>query len=169
MGMDSVHFLNKNLLEILYSPRGGSDDGYQNVMILCIDKGKLHVCMEVESDHQFDGPGLWGEYYLTAKFSGQNKSGCQLSISTNDRYRSKTHPEKNHNRNARFMVKFDPQKKIFYNTYKNVYAFIGSSQKPTIGYYPVIKLGDREYYYIANAWYSASTSNGRVFLESDID
>ncbi len=68
---DSVHFLNKNLLELLYSPRGGSDDGFQNTMILYIDKGKIGVAMEIETDHQFDFPKGWGEYYVTVKLTGE--------------------------------------------------------------------------------------------------
>lgn len=177
VGVDSVHFLTKNLLEILYSPRGGSDDGFQNTMILCINKNKLHIAMEIESDHQFDGPGLWGEYYLTAKLTGQTDKSYQFSIKTIDRYHSKTHPSKNYNLHARFTVRFDARKKIFYNIYKNVDALINEwddkngkkSEKRITGYYPAIKLGSREYYYIGNIWYAATRWGGKTYIDVDYD
>lgn len=182
MGMDGAHFLNKNFLEIIYSPRGGSDLGLQNTIILCIERGKLHVAMEIESGVQLDGPDMWHEYYVTAYLKGQNGNDYQLLFETNDRYNFGTHSKKNRNINAKYTVKFDAQKKIFYNTYRNVNAIVGDWEVPGYetkpktkpeyikGYYPAIVLGDEEYYYIKNNWYSARKwFDGKIHLDSDID
>lgn len=182
MGMDSVHVLNKNFLEILYSPRGGSDLGLQNTVILCIEKGKLHVAMEIESDAQAAGPGMWSEYYLTANFKGQDENDYQFLIKTNNRYHSDKHPNRNHNLHAQFELKFDSEKKIFYNTYRDVNAIVGDWEVPGFkaeaktkpeqikGHYPAIVLGDEEYYYIKNNWYSARKwFDGKIHLLSDTE
>ncbi|MBS1532054.1 MAG: hypothetical protein JSU01_17265 [Bacteroidetes bacterium] len=182
MGMDSVHFLNKNFLEILYSPRGGSDLGLQNTVVICIEKGKLHVAMEIESAAQSAGPDEWSEYYSTAELKGNDETDYQFLIKTNDRYHSDKHPKKNHNLNAKFGVKYDSERKIFYNTYRDVNAVVGDWEVPGFktktktkltymkGHYPAIVLGDEEYYYIKGCWYSARKwFDGKIHLDSDLD
>ena len=163
MGVDSVHFLTKNLLEVIYSPRGGSDDGYQNTMILYVDKGKIGIAFEIETDHQFDFPKGWGEYYATVKLTGDNRSNYKLLIKTNDRLFSKAKHAKNHNLNTKIVLNYEKGENIFYNGLKlvsdrfDVYDYSEGKFKAKHfqGKYPLIKLDDREFYYIKGIWYRA--------------
>jgi hypothetical protein len=160
---DSVHFVKKNLLELLYSPRGGSDDGYQNTMMLYIVNGKIGIAMEIETDHQFDFPNGWGEYYATVKLTGENRNNYKLTVKTNDRLYSEGKQARNHNLNNRFVLSYDAKRNIFYSNLKLVngrfdiwdYSIDKFKARHFQGKYPLIKLGDREYYYINRIWYAA--------------
>jgi len=160
---DSVHLVRKSLLELIYTPRGGSDDGYQNTMILYVDKGKIGIALEIETDHQFDFPNGWGEYYATVKLAGENRSSYKLLVKTNDRLVSKAKHAKNHNFNRSFVLNYDTKRNIFYSNLKlvngwfDVYDYSDNKFKANHfqGRYPLIKLKDREYYYIKETWYRA--------------
>lgn len=162
MSTDSVHFLNKNFLELLYDPRGGSDDGYQHTMILYVINGKIGIALEIETDHQFNFPNGWGEYYARVKLTGENQN-YKLVVKTNDRLYSKGKHAKNHNLNNRFVLTYDTKRNIFYSNLKlvngrfDVYDHSKGELKAKrfCGKYPIIKLGDRDYYYINRIWYAA--------------
>lgn len=79
-------------------------------------------------------------------------------------------------------MQFDSEKKIFYNTYRDVNAIVGDWEVPGFkaetktkpehinGHYPAIILGDEEYYYIKNTWYSARKwFDGKIHLLSDTE
>lgn len=174
---DSVHFINKNFLELLYSPRGGSDDGYQNTMILYVMNGKIGIAMQIETDHQFDFAKGWGEYYATVKLTGENRDSYKLHVKTNDRLYSKAKHVRSLNLNNRFVLNYDKKRNIFYNNFRMINGrsciWDYSTDKLHIKYfkgkYPVIKLDDHNYCYTKGIWYAVGKNNfnGKSTLIAD--
>lgn len=60
-GLVKVHFLRPELLEVVYSPRGGSDQGFDYVMILGINKEHLWTVTEFLTTNEY---ATSGEYHL---------------------------------------------------------------------------------------------------------
>lgn len=157
-----VHILAKDLLEIVYSPRGGSDQGYDNVLILGLDKSKFCIVMEIQSINEFALADEYGLYNLRLKLIRQNIHNYQMSVNIRDLLRSNTNRLKSYDKRSHYILKFDEKRKIFYSDFKSINAMVDiwepiankTTQRQLTGNYPMIKLGILEYYYIDNAWYA---------------
>jgi len=153
-----VHHLSNDLLEIVYSPRGGSDDGYDNVLILGVNKNKFCIVMEILSVHEFDGPDEYGLYNLHLKLTGNSVDNYQLNINVRDLLKSND-KAKSYDHNSTFQLKFDKDQHIFYSINQNLDAYVYQEDtKPrkrhVKGVYPTINLGDDKYCYFNKKWYS---------------
>ena len=161
MGIDTVFALNKNLLQVVYSPHGGSNDGYQNTLILAVNKGKLYIVMEVMSYHEFGLNGPDGIYKLNVRLTGQNLKDNQLLVNVRDIDSSGTDAAKQHDLRRSFVLKYDSEKNIFYNGVRNINVkadFYDNKtdqlkQRYIKGAFPVIKIDDYEYFFIGKIWY----------------
>ena len=160
--LTKVHFFRTDLLEIVYSPRGGSDQGYDNVLILGIDKGKFCIAMHAQSVNEYSIPDEYGLYELRLKPSGGTLPDFQLAVSIHEILKSGTKPSKNYDRRHGYVLKFDVKKRIFYNGVQHlnaIYKFddnASGKDKLLAGDYPVIDLGKDVYYFIGNLWYERS-------------
>ena len=159
--LSRVHHLSNNLLEIVYSPRGGSDQGFDHVLLLGVNKGKFCIVAEILSINEYAGPDEYGLYNLHLKLSGKSVDNYQLALHIRDLCKS-TKPKKSFDRSSDFMLKFDKIKHIFYNETKlmdivtQVYDVYEGKTKPLHikGRYPAINLGEYKYLFIKGRWFS---------------
>ncbi|MDN3583093.1 hypothetical protein [Mucilaginibacter flavus] len=170
-GLAKVHHLSNDILEIVYSPRGGSDQGYDNVLLLGVDKGKFCVLMEILSVNEYEMPGEYGLYQLHLKLSGKTADNYQLALHIRDLVKSNK-PKKSFDKSSYTLLKFDKTQHIFYNetkimdTVAAMYDGIGNTKKyPMKGVYPRIKLGVYDYFFANRLWYAAGKdTTGRLIL-----
>lgn len=153
-----VHHLSGNLLEIVYSPRGGSDDGFDNVLILGVNKNRFCIAMEIQCIHEFDGPGEYGLYNLHLKLKDNAVDNYQMTLKVRDLLKS-DNKTKNYDRSAAFQLKFDKDQHIFYTDHQKLDAYIYKDDSKTkkqhvTGLYPFIDLGQYRYCFFNEIWYS---------------
>jgi hypothetical protein len=153
--LERVHRLSDNLLEIVYSPRGGSDDGYNNVLILGVNKGKFCIVAEIQSGHEFDD----GYYSLNLKLQGSSIDNYQMAIKARDLLKSENKDRKSYDRRAHFLLKFDKDQYIFYTDRQKLDAYIyqediKKAKHHVTGFYPMINLGQYQYCFFNKTWYS---------------
>jgi hypothetical protein len=153
--LERVHHLSSDLLEIVYSPRGGSDDGYNNVLILGVNKGKFCIVAEIQSGHEF-GDGFYG---LRLKLLGTGINNYKMGIKERDFLQSDDKRKKSHDKRASFLLKFDKDQHIFYTANRQMDAYTYQDDYITKknhvkGIYPMIELGEYRYCFYNKAWYS---------------
>ncbi len=156
-GEARLHFLRKDLFEIVYSPRGGSDDGYENVLLLAVKNGKFRIAMEIQTMHDYDGPGFVGlnETHLT--LIGKAPQNYQLTLKNQD-MRDDDKKSKSFNHHHSYTLKYDNTLNVFYTSHEMVKGYVYNDdpkkERQLSGVFPVIKLGDDKYCYITDSWYS---------------
>jgi len=172
-GLVSVHHLSHNLLEIIYSPRGGSDEGYDNVLLLGVDKGKFCIVAEMQSVYEFERSKVYGLYQLHLKLQGTNIGNYQMFVKVLDLLRSENKGEKSYDKSTNFVLKFDKARRIFYTDKQKLDAYIeleGVTPKKlhVRGYYPMINLGEYQYCFFNKIWYSVwkDVTTGKVWMSS---
>jgi len=153
--LERVHHLSSNLLEIVYSPRGGSDDGYNNVLILGVNNGKFCIVAEIQSAHEFDD----GFYNLRLKLLGASINNYKMRVKVRDLLHSGDKDRKSYDKRASFLLKFDKDRHIFYTSKRKLDAYTYQDDYITkkhhiTGVYPMIELGDYRYCFYNKAWYS---------------
>lgn len=156
-----VHIFSPTLLEVVYSPRGGSDEGYDNVLLLAVNKGKFCIVMEIQSVDEYSYPDAYGVYNLNIKLTRQNTADYQLLVNVHDLKQVKE-KRKNYNHYFNYTLKYNNKLNLFYsaNKYLNTVADIWNyktnktESKHIKGNIPLIKLGKQEYYYFNAKWYS---------------
>ncbi len=158
MGPARLHLLRKNLFEVVYSPRGGSDDGYDNILLLAIRNGKFIISMEIESMHDYDGPGFFGLNETHLFLTGEIPQKYQLTLKNHDlrRYDKKA---KNFDHYHSCQLKYDYKLNLFYTSYEAINGWVwdydDDDHKTQVkGTFPVIKFGDIAYCFINDCWYS---------------
>lgn len=154
-GLAKVHHLSNDLLEIVYSPRGGSDDGYNNVLILGVNKGKFCMVSEIQSAHEFDN----GFYDLNLKLQGTSINNYRVAVKVRDLFKAENKDEKSYNRRAHFLLKFDKDQHIFYTDNQKLDAYIyqegiKAKKRHVTGFYPMINLGEYRYCFFNKTWYA---------------
>ena len=137
--LTKVHFFRPDLLEVVYSPRVGSDEGYDNVLILGINKGKLCILMHVRSVDEYYFSDDYKLYNLRLSLRGIERDQYHLGVSIHEILRSTTKVSKNYDRNSKYVLKFDERQKIFYNEVRHLH--------------PMINLGEYQYYFVDHRWY----------------
>lgn len=165
-----VHHLSTDLLEIVYSPRGGSDDGYDNVLLLGVEKNKFCIVLEIQSLHEFDGPGMYGLYNLHLKLTGNRADNYQLNIQVHDLLKSDS-KKKSYDHNSSYQLKFDKSQHLFYTSNQKLDAYIyresaKARKRHITGIYPTIDLGQERYCLFDNIWYAVwkDKFNGEITM-----
>jgi len=170
-GTDQIHFLSKELLEIVYGEVGGSDDGYENVLLLALKNGKFRIAMEIQSLHQYDTPDDVGVNEVHLKLNGQTRKEYQLILKTHDLYRSQN-KSKNFDHYHTYTLKYDDTLNLFYMSYETISGLIwddtNNHKQKIKGIFPEIKIGDEEYCYVNNYWHSVGKDGkGNINMTTD--
>jgi hypothetical protein len=168
MGPARLHLLRKDLFEIVYSPRGGSDDGYDNVLLLAIHNGKFRIALEIESLHDFDGPDFFGLDEAHLKLAGSGPKDYKLTIKAHQLCRADK-KAKNFDHYETYPLRYDDKLNVFYSSYTSVSGHIyddAEKKHEITGTCPVIKLGEAKYCYINDCWYVIAQvdENGKIVL-----
>jgi hypothetical protein len=154
-----IHLLGKNLIQIDYEVRGGSNLGLGYTLILCVRQNRLFKAFHILRHANWDNGDLKMNYYINLKLSGTNKSNYELNVSVHDDVNSKPDPERNYNFNEQVNLNFDIRQNVFYSIKGNVFnRFVYTDAKRKTkqkldGFVPVIMLGKETYYFIGKAWY----------------
>ena len=164
-GLVKIHFLRPELLEVVYSPRGGSDQGFEYVMILGVNKNRLCFISEFLTINE---SVISHEYHLHEvhlKLQNQRLGDYQLTANVRDMLKASVHRSKNYDRKSVYVLRFDGTRKIFYNRIEHLNAAFridSSSARPSLlnGDYPTVDLGPNEkYYYIGDTWYALTSDD----------
>lgn len=172
-GLLKVHHLSNDILEIVYSPRGGSDQGYDNVLLLGVNKGKFCVLMDILCVNEYQAPGEYGLYKLDLKLSGKNVNNYRLNAQIRDLVKS-TDREKRLDKNSSYTLKFDKIQHLVYNEIKTMdtkveIAIVNTGNTRTAylkGAYPMINVGKYQYLSVNGLWYAINKNiiPGKTFL-----
>jgi hypothetical protein len=157
-GPARLHLLRKDLFEIVYSPRGGSDDGYDNVLLLAIKNGKFCIAMQMETMHNYDGPGFFDLDETHLFLTGDTPKSYRLILKKHDKRRDDK-KAKNYDHYLTRSLKYDDKLNIFYTANKTISGWLwdyndDDHKTPIKGTFPVIKFGDSAYCYIKDNWYT---------------
>jgi hypothetical protein len=160
VGLVKIHFLSPELLEVVYSPRGGSDQGFEYVMILGVKNDHLCIAGEFLTINEYTIPDEYHLHEVRLKLQGQNLRDCQLTANVRDVLNADVHRSKNYDRKSIYVLRFDTTRKIFYDKVEHLNAAFrmnSSDARPILltGDYPMVDLGpDEKYYYINDTWYA---------------
>ena len=175
-GLVRIHHLSNDLLEIVYSRRGGSNDGYDNVLILGVSEGKFCTTTEIQSVHEFEVPKEYGLYNLHLKLQGANTDNYKMIVTVRDLLKSGNKDKKSYDKSSSFLLKFDRGQHIFYTDNQKLDAYIyqedieadKTKKHRVTGFYPMIDLGEYRYCFFNKAWYSVwkDISTGEVSMLS---
>ena len=155
-GVTEIHLLRPELLEVLYSPRGGSDQGFEYAIILGIKNNHLCIAAEFLTINEYTIPDEYHLHQVRLKFLGQTLRDCQLTANVRNVLKADIHKSKNYDRKNLYVLRFDRTRKIFYSKVEHLNASDTSAARPSLptGDYPIIDLGpDAKYYYVDGAWY----------------
>lgn len=171
--MEDVSILNKNFLKIIYRVRAGTGLDDQHTLLLCINGKTLCQALHVMSifNEDFidyskkvdlsDMIAVKSRYQLYLDMNGTNAQNFTLNIKIHDERKSKLDPQENYTTDKQVLLKFDLQKKIFYNTNKTIsrhFKIFDPKTQAEInqyvsGTFPAIKMGKTDYYFIRDEWY----------------
>jgi hypothetical protein len=161
-----VTFLNKNFIKISYAVRGGSDISLSNLMVLCVNGGRLYEAMHVLELVSSESGGEQDLYKITIALSGDNKKTYKLHAGIHDSVKSRATPAINYNYNNQTVLSFDESLNVFYSVKEDIYDSFtiypktGKNHKEKLrGNYPVIILGKEVYYYVKGGWYNLGNDN----------
>jgi hypothetical protein len=159
-GLVKMHFLRPELLEVVYSPRGGSDQGFDYVMILGINEKRLCIVTEFLTVDESNMADEYHLYEVHLKLQGSTLRNCELALTIRNLLKSGASRSKSYDRKSVYVLRFETSRNIFYNKIKHlnaVYEMYPSGGKGRLltGDYPMVDLGaDEEYYYIDDTWYA---------------
>jgi len=160
-----VSVLNKNFIKISYAVRGGSGVGLGNVMVLCVNGGKLYEAMHVLEYLTGESGDEQDLYKIKLTISGDNKRTYKLHVGIHDSVKSKATPAINYNYNNQTVLSFDETRNVFYCIKEDIYdKFIlypkmGKNENGKLGgNYPVIILSNNTYYYVRGEWWSLGSN-----------
>jgi hypothetical protein len=169
IGVLSVRDIHGKFLKIVYEVGTGPGLDAQFTAILAIDKGKIQVCLLIQSygysftpysnnTEQIDNE----KFYKVKLISGEKDDN--LIVRTQEKHTSKSNPGTNYTHNEKAMLHFDSLQHIFYTAKAKLPEVIRVSfqRKLTLksgklkvkGAVPVIRLDKNDlYYFINGAWY----------------
>jgi|GEM_PF-4328520 len=159
-GIAKIHFLSPELLEVVYSPRGGSDQGYDYVLILGVEKNRLCFVSEFLTINEYTLPDEYHLHEVRLKLQGQNARDYLLTANVRDVFETGNHKSKNYDRKSLHVLRFDETRKIFYSGVEHLGADLrldSAAGRPNLpaGDYPVVDLGPGEkYYYAYETWFA---------------
>jgi hypothetical protein len=176
MDADEIRILDKKFLEIIYLKRAGSNENSMNILLLCVDGGKLHQVIHVKYVRTYDMRNIYhikgnlSEYQLLqlkVKLSGNSKNTYRLNVDIHDKSTSEVEPKTNFHYHKQITLIFDPVLDVFYGTYKkisksfNVFDPTNEDKvvKEVHGSVPTIIIHKSEYYYIKGEWFEKGHDN----------
>src|SRR5260370_30093298 len=105
MDIEEVHVLKGKFLQVVYEVRTGSDQNLIQLVLLCVNYGKLYQAMHVESYLSYDIDKVWdkkadslklfdehGLYELKLNLLGNDKSSFKLVVDIHNESKSKHDP-----------------------------------------------------------------------------
>lgn len=156
-----IKVLGKTFLEIDYAIRAGSNVGAGHTLLFCIRHHRLRKCMYVMQYTNGDAAGEQDDYHINLSLKGDNIQNYKLNASVTDKVQSKYSPEENYNYHNLSVLSFDAKNYVFYSIKKGLFEEYeiqdeeGKTKKQKLhGYYPEIILGEDNYYYVNDNWYS---------------
>jgi hypothetical protein len=176
-----IKVLGKKFLQITYLKRAGSNENLMNMLLLCVDNGKLCQALHVKCLSTYDMRNVYhikgnrSEYQLfklKVKLLGNGKDTYRLNINIHDESSSEIAPKTNYNYNKQITLRFDPVLDVFYGTRKilsksfNVYDPKTEDQiaQEVHGSVPTIIIRKNEYYYINGEWFQKGHNNNLLRL-----
>jgi hypothetical protein len=177
--IEATDILNKHFLRIIYSLRGGSGINLRNTVILTVDGETLCQSLHIMSlfDEEFidfskpvdsSSPvDVKSVYEAIPNLTGNNSENYKLNIHIHDERKSKHTSQTNYSRDNQITLNFDTSQHVFYNIHQDisqyftVYApeILKETKRYIMGTFPVIKLGQNEYYYIKGEWYKKNDND----------
>lgn len=132
-GLVKLHFLRPELLEVVYSPRGGSDQGFEYVIILGIIKQRLWVVTEFLTINEASAPDGYSLHEVRLKLEGQTLHDCRLTANVRDLFKSDSSSVKSYDRKSATVLEFDEKRRIFYQKIGHLNAvFLPNSRSPSM-------------------------------------
>jgi len=125
---DYVKVLDNRFLQIVYSIRAGSNEGVENMLLLCVDSNRLYQALHVRCFSEYDmrnvshikgNPNEYQLFKLKAQLLGNSKSTYKLKVNIHDESTSESDPKTNHNYNKQMILNFDPVRNRFFGTPDN--------------------------------------------------
>jgi len=166
-----VEILNKQFIEIKYARRAGSGMGAADVIILCVNKGKLCDAFHGRALFADENGEQVEKYKLNiATIKNIGKNNYQLIINVHDYLTSKHEPALNYNYYNQSILSFDTLRHVFYSVKGFISGEISKynpqTQKLTVkqkimGNFPIVFLGRETYYFISDEW--CQMTNGTQF------
>ena len=167
-----------NFLYCEYNVRGGTGIGIRYCMIVCISNDVVYKSLSIKSyeydifdktyDRYTDSLKLFNEHHrYTTHFIQYNNFKLQVAI--HDENISKHDSNTNYNLLDTVVLKFDKQKKIFYNDLERLNGNYRIPVPPNYNKYDMLSLNDEKYpeikilkykyYFINNRWYERGSSD----------
>jgi len=163
----------KNFLKVIYRVRAGTGIDDQHTLLLCINDEKLCQALYLTSvfDEDFidysekvnpsNPVAVKTRYKLLLDIDRSKSGGFNMNVKIHDERKSKLHIRENYNIDKQVFLKFDPQKKIFYNGDQTIShhfkIFDPKTQTETnkfiSGTFPAIELGKSTCFFIKDEWY----------------
>jgi len=176
LAADSVKVLNKKFLQINYAKRGGSNEGFGNLLLLHIAQEKLCQTLHVNAYTNYDFrnvshmKGSLNEYYLfkvKSTLTGNNNDTYKLKLNIHNEQRSDTNRKLNHNYNRIELLSFDKKREVFFSAYEHLNGYYmfhqskdnGEEKKYKEMDVPVVTIEKDHYYFIEGEWYTKENDN----------
>ena len=178
-GITGIKTIGKeHFLELNYSIPGGTDQKIEQSALICLSKGKLYNALQCES--LFDENTVTSSVnslklfhvrniYKISFLSLKEKGGvCRLVINIYNCNKSERDPQSNQETSDSVMLKFDPEKRIFFNDTVRLngdYNITDEGWSDKIkGRFinelcPTVNLQGAQYLFITGAWYSKISNN----------
>ena len=177
--IETTNILNKHFLKIVYSLRGGSGINLRNTIILSVngrtlcqplhimslfDEEFIDFSKPVDSSSPVDVKSVYeANLYLT----GNSNENYKLNIHIHDERKSKHASQTNYNRDTNFTLSFDTSQYVFSSNHQDIAKYftvytpqtLNETRQYMMGTFPVIKLGQNEYYYIKGEWYKKNDND----------
>jgi hypothetical protein len=172
LAVDKIKVLNKIFLQIYFARLAGSNENFEDLLLLCVNHGKLVQALHINSQNLYDMrnfghfKGEESEYSLfnvKAKLIGKRTDYYKLAIHVHNEHFSDWHKKSNFKYNKQSYLNFDLKADVFYSNYE----FINGSFKFFNGVYdstgtkkiikqqvPVVKIDKDKYYYVKGNWYN---------------
>jgi hypothetical protein len=154
-----IRLLNKIFIEINYAVRGGSNVGFGNTLILCVNRGHLFEALHVLRYGNGETGDEKSDYHIKLTLKGNSKNNYRLNVHVHDDVDSKRAPETNYTYNNETNLTFDSKQNVFYSIKESVYDCFITTAKNTKqkigGTFPMIILGKQTYYFINKRWCTA--------------
>jgi len=159
--------LNKKFIAIKYQVFSGSNENSENSILLCVDKKRLFNALNINSLSSYDNINDHGIFKTVETLKGNSKKTYKLNVEIHQDAYSKLNPLTNFNYDNLSVLSFDGTRNVFYSVKKDIYENFTMDDEKTdkqykqkiVGNYPVIIIGDTNYYFIKDAWYEVGRDN----------
>jgi len=114
--MDTVKILDRVFLQLNYSRRGGSNEGFGSLILLYFSNGRLGEALNIESYSNWDmRPANYLLFTVDAQLTGHDVDSYQLKLTIHDERRSKLQPRLDNRLDKVENLSFDKRSRCFYS------------------------------------------------------